>query len=330
MVLASCASNTASTDDDERLVSTKATIENRKLDELLHENELFRAVLDNFPGGISLFDRNLRLVLCNRELKGLLQYPKSMFEYGPPSLEQIFRFNATRGEYGPGNVEELVAQKMKLVNLQRSHVYERTRPNGTVLEVRGAPLANGGFVTTYLDVTHQRAARQVETENANFDKLTSLPKRDFIEKQLWLTLHNMRLDDVACLQCFDLDNFSTFNRENSKVVGDFVLKELATRLSGAIRGFDFIARSGGDRFLVLQSSVKKPSDIAKLAKRMLDEIKKPIQCGDKMVHITASVGIALAPRDGRDVGTLIEKAESMVVNGKKRESRGLVEIPNQW
>jgi len=164
MVLASCASNTASTDDDERLVSTKATIENRKLDELLHENELFRAVLDNFPGGISLFDRNLRLVLCNRELKGLLQYPKSLFEYGPPSLEQIFRFNATRGEYGPGNVEELVAQKMKLVNLQRSHVYERTRPNGTVLEVRGAPLANGGFVTTYLDVTHQRAARQVETQ----------------------------------------------------------------------------------------------------------------------------------------------------------------------
>ena len=77
MVSASYGSNVTPTDNVERLVSTKTTIEKRKLDELLHENELFRAVLDNFPGGISLFDRNLRLVLCNRELKELLQYPKS-------------------------------------------------------------------------------------------------------------------------------------------------------------------------------------------------------------------------------------------------------------
>ena len=64
-----------------------------------------------------------------------------------------------RGEYGPGDIDAHVQLRLDLARQQRAHVFERTRPNGKILEIRGVPLAGGGFVTTYLDVTEQRQTR---------------------------------------------------------------------------------------------------------------------------------------------------------------------------
>src|SRR5437762_13309344 len=73
---------------------------------LLQEQvRLLKAVVDNFPGGISVFDKDLKMVLCNDQQKRLLDYPDNMFASGYPTLEDIYRFNAIRGEYGPGDTE---------------------------------------------------------------------------------------------------------------------------------------------------------------------------------------------------------------------------------
>ncbi len=301
-----------------------------ELEDLRHERELFRAVIDNFPGGIALFDKNLRMVLCNNVLKRLLQYPESLFEFGQPSLEQIFRFNALRGEYGPGEVEEHVAAKMNLVNLRCAHVYERARPNGTVLEVRGMPLESGGFVTTYVDITNQRASHAEGLQHHNSDKLTKLPKRDTFEKHLWNTLQKMRPGDVNCVHCLDLDGFAELNRIHGKVTCDFILKEIALRLGATVRGMDFLARGGGDRFLVLQSPIVRPSDVAKLANRMLEAVKKPIICGGTEIQVSTSIGFALAPRDGNDVATILSKAEVSVLSTKKRNPGGFDNTVVGW
>lgn len=101
--------------------------------DLMAENQLLHAVIDNIPGGILLYDCNLRLVLRNDQQKRLLDYPPALFEFGLPSLEQIFRFNAMRGEYGPGDVETHVAERMRLAALREPHVFERTRPSGMAL-----------------------------------------------------------------------------------------------------------------------------------------------------------------------------------------------------
>src|SRR5689334_23118222 len=66
------------------------------VDSLRERIRLLEAVVDNFPGGISLFDKNLRMVFCNEQQKQLLDYPQYLFASGYPMLEQIFRFNATR------------------------------------------------------------------------------------------------------------------------------------------------------------------------------------------------------------------------------------------
>ena len=75
------------------------------------------------------------MVLCNEQQKRMLEYPDRLFESGYPTLEEIFRFNAARGEYGPGDAEEHVNVRLALVRERRAHTVERTRPNGMVLEI---------------------------------------------------------------------------------------------------------------------------------------------------------------------------------------------------
>ncbi len=123
---------------------------------LLRQNTTLSAIVDNFPGGISLFDRQLRLVAHNAEFRSVMDFPDSLFAQAELGFEDLIRFNAQRGEYGPGDVEEQVAAAVKLAKNFQAHRVERVRPNGTVIEVRGTPLPEGGFVTSYIDITERK------------------------------------------------------------------------------------------------------------------------------------------------------------------------------
>jgi diguanylate cyclase (GGDEF)-like protein len=282
------------------------------MESLEEENELLRAVVDNFPGGLQLIDKNLRLVFCNDKLKKMLDYPPSLFAFGNPSLEQLFRFNAQRGEYGPGPVEEHVAKRMDLVRQRKAHTYQRTRPNGMTLEIRGVPLAGGGFMTTYIDVSDQQRRIIHGQVLADVDLLTGLPKAPYMRKHLAELLELKRNSHIAALHCLDLDQFHAINLQYGRATGDQILKEVGTRLRGLLRGNDPVARIGGDSFMVLQYEVKRPSDVARLASRISVEISRPIQLGSETVSVTPLIGFALIPRDGNDVDTLMEKAQNAV------------------
>lgn len=283
------------------------------------ENALLHAVIDNFPGGLQLIDRNLRLVYCNTALREMLEYPAHLFAFGNPSLEQLFRFNALRGEYGPGDAEEHVRKRMELVKLREPHVYQRSRPNGVVIEVRGVPLAGGGFMTTYLDITAQSRNEPASQRQGDMDQLTGLPKTAYIMEQISKLLAALRPGQVAAIHCIDLDHFRAINKHYGRAGGDQVLREIGTRLRGLLRGNDPVARIGGDRFLVLQQDVKRPLDVARLANRIMLEINRSVQLGSELVSVSSSIGFALAPRDGTDANQLFEKAETALLSIKQRD-----------
>ena len=301
-----------------------------RMQALEDENLLLRAVVENFPGGIALTDKNLRLAFCNEHLKRMLDYPPSLFAFGNPSLEQLFRFNATRGEYGPGAVEEHVAKRMELVRQRTAHTYQRTRPNGLKMEVRGVPVAGGGFMTTYVEITNQPVKTAVPEVPADVDALTGLQKPAAFQDQLDEFLRHLPHGHVAALHCMDLDHFRAINKHYGRPAGDHILREIGARLKGLLRGNDPVARIGGDRFIVLQHEVKRPSDVARLANRILLEISRPVQVGSELVSISSSIGFALVPRDGHDVETLMDKVQVAVLATKER-SRGSFEPESaQW
>lgn len=121
--------------------------------------ELLRDAVENIPQGISMFDSDLRLVVFNQRYADIMNLPPKLCRVGI-KIEDLFRYNAHHGEYGPGNVNELVQQRLSLVQQEGDYIYERTRLNGRIIEVRGKNLPNGGCVRTYEDVTERHRINQ--------------------------------------------------------------------------------------------------------------------------------------------------------------------------
>jgi PAS domain S-box-containing protein len=131
---------------------------------------ILRHALGNISQGISMHDADLRLVICNQRFVDLLDVPASL---GIPGtlFETHVRFNAERGEYGPGDVEEQVRMRVERARNVQPHVAERVRPDGTVIEIAGRPLPDGGFITTYTDVTERKRSELALREfNATLER----------------------------------------------------------------------------------------------------------------------------------------------------------------
>lgn len=131
--------------------------------ELRQVNHLLQAVMDNLPGGLSVFDAQLHLKAHNAQFRQLLDLPDSLFAGPVVTFESIIRHNALRGEYGNGPVEEIIEAIVARARHPVKHQLQRTLPNGTALDIRGAPMPGGGFVTTYADVSAAKGAAAITT-----------------------------------------------------------------------------------------------------------------------------------------------------------------------
>ena len=134
-----------------------------------YQHELLRAGLDRLDQGLTVIDGNLNIVAWNKAFLQLLDFPEEMAFVGA-KFESFIRFNAERGEYGPGNADEQVAERMRLARSFTPHYTERDRPGGQILAVRGEPLPNNGFVTLYTDITaSRRYQQQIQQQNAELE-----------------------------------------------------------------------------------------------------------------------------------------------------------------
>ena len=133
-------------------------------EDLRRSNALLRSILDNLPCGLSVFDAELRLAAHNAAYRALLDLPAELVEGAVPTFESIIRHNATRGDYGPGPVEDIVARLVAIAQHPTHMRSERQTYDGKSLEVRSAPMPGGGFVTTYMDITERKNMERLKSE----------------------------------------------------------------------------------------------------------------------------------------------------------------------
>ena len=131
--------------------------------ELRFNRQVLSTTLDNISQGVSVVDREMRLVAWNRRYQELFEYPDGMLYVGRP-VSDLLRWNAERGEMGPGPTEAQVQRRLHHLRAGAPHLFERVRANGQVIEMRGRPLDGGGYVTSYSDVTDYKRAEQALLE----------------------------------------------------------------------------------------------------------------------------------------------------------------------
>ena len=173
----------------------------------------------------------------------------------------------------------------------------------------------------------RRARRDQDSEDtadplAARDPLTGLPNRQALRGQLAAALEALPRDGGALAALLiDLDQFRALNDGLGQAVGDAVLRGTAERLLGMLRREDFAARIGADEFLVVQTGLRGPVGALRLAERLSTQLARPHQIEGRSVQASATIGIALAPRDGVEVETLLRHAEA-ARDRAKAEARG--------
>lgn len=134
-------------------------------DVLLFNRELLQSAIENISHGISVVDKELHLVAWNSQYIDLFEYPEKLVQVGRP-IEDLVRYNASRGMMGNGDIEALVAKRLQHMRRGTPHVYERQQQDGIILEMRGNPMPGGGFVTSFIDITDFRK-QQFELQQVN-------------------------------------------------------------------------------------------------------------------------------------------------------------------
>ena len=135
-----------------------------------------KAGLDKIDQGVTIFDAELNLVFANHTVFDLLDVPERLMQPGT-TFEEIIRYNVERGEYGEGDIEEMVVERVEQARRFEAHAIERKRPNGMILRISGWPIVGGGFATIYTDVTQQRA-REAELERQVMERTEELRRNE--------------------------------------------------------------------------------------------------------------------------------------------------------
>ena len=152
---------------------------------------------------------------------------------------------------------------------------------------------------------------------AKYDTLTGLPNRNHLESLLpHLIEQALKIDEPMALGFLDLDRFKQINDSLGHVIGDLLLKQIGSRLTEALMPNDFLARFGGDEFVVVMrsfTSLEKPEE---RGRRFLEAFVKPFKLDNYELHLTASMGVSVFPRDGEDAYSLLRNADHAMYRAK--------------
>ena len=289
--------------------------ENAQRELTLEKNRLATAI-NNMTQGLLLFDADARVVVCNQRYLDMYGLSGDVIVPGLP-FRGVIQHRKDTGSF-VGDVDHYVEQVMRDVG--RSHTHFMQTSDGRAIQISSQPVADGGWVATHEDVTERREAEERIAHLAHYDALTDLPNRTLFRNELDRELKRVSRGAQCAVLYIDIDEFKSINDSLGHPVGDELLKEIARRLRLCVRGSDVVARLGGDEFAIVQTNVSAHADITDLVGRIYTAIREPYECLGHRLLTDASIGIAMAPRDGTDLDELLKHAD-LAMYGAKAEGR---------
>jgi len=304
--------------------------------EFKRSTELLQGIINSIPDPIFVKDQNHRWIVLNQAYSQLIGYP----------LEMLMD-KSDYDLFAPEEAEQFWQQDENLFLTQESTQQEEefTDAGGIhrVIETKRSLHQDAGgnlfLVGVIRDITQQkereaelqRLAEDLKRHNAelklsedqmrhmaNHDVLTGLANRKLFEEKLQEALVYAQANETMLATFFlDLDGFKQINDTFGHDMGDFVIKEVAQRLTHCLRGSDTVARLGGDEFTVLLPQIPNPSIAIRVAEKIILAVTQPLMLnGGENLKITLSLGISVYPQDGKTLEALIKSADQAMYQAK--------------
>ena len=296
---------------------------------LREQNFLFEAALRHLPVGLSMFDSEQRLIMCNPAYRGLYALSEEATcpgtSFSDIVLDHVKREGAGDCRARLDNARHWIAEHFAKLDCGKVFTDTLLLNDGRTIFKRVAPITGGGWVDVQEDVTAARRSDQKIEWLARHDALTEIANRFQFRERLERQFESYDPRLGFALHWIDLDYFKEINDRYGHQVGDGFLKSVANRLATGLRAGDMVGRLGGDEFAILQVGVGRKEFAEQFARRVLKNIGQTHDILGHQLHASASIGIALAPQHGQDPDQLFASADTALYRAKS-QGRGVAVV----
>jgi diguanylate cyclase (GGDEF)-like protein/PAS domain S-box-containing protein len=281
----------------------------------LKQQQLFQQIYNDSHEGIMILDSQGHIIDINSAFSDITGY--TLNEVKSEKLGTLGSNEQDTDFYNKiwQEIRENQRWQGEIWNSKKNgELYAELLTISAILDERGL-LTN--YVGVFTDITQRKQHQQELEQMAHYDLLTQLPNRAlFADRFNHAMAQSIRSHNQLAVCFIDLDNFKPVNDNFGHKTGDSLLIEVANRITAIIREQDTICRQGGDEFAVLLADIESSDHYEDIIKRIHHSIAQPFSIDAQTHTITASSGIALYPRDGKDIDTLLRHADQAMYQAK--------------
>lgn len=280
---------------------------------IVREKKFSKQIIADMPSGLVVVDPALNVRLVNKALLSMLGLDTAEICIGQSVSELLGASENLTSEF-----ERVLEHGEMLSGL----AFERPDAAGNkyyVADISRAVTEEGQILLLFMvrDITaHKKAEKHVQYL-AQYDALTGLPNRSMVYDRIDYACTLLRRGEgVVAIILIDLDRFKLVNDSLGATLGDELLKQAAARLSNCLRESDTVGRVGGNEFVMILLTMNAAADAAVVSKKVLEVLAAPFKIAEHELHLTASIGIAIAPDDGEDAQELLKNAAAALHQAK--------------
>lgn len=278
---------------------------------------LMRATLESSADGVLIVDNDKKITDYNSKFQDMWQLPQTILEGRDFKVFQEYLVSNI------DNQDEYIAKIKKLEKIPNEVISGNIRfKNGKVFEYYSQVYTLNeimiGRVWSFRDITKRVSLEEELQYQATHDSLTGLPNRVLLLDRIRQSMAKAdRHHKTFGVFYMDLDRFKLINDSLSHEAGDEILRAVGERLEKVLRAEDTLARLGGDEFIIIVNDLNNNTDLINISKKVLSVLDAPFELYNHQFVITTSLGIAIYPKDGRNIEELIRNADTAMYRAKE-------------
>ena len=280
-------------------------------------HEMLTAFLDHIPDNVFFKDRQSRFVLISRSMAGFFGLSDPSQAVGKTDHDM---FSSEHADQALADEQKILRTGQPIVGLEEKETWPDGRETWAL--TTKIPLKDRrGHIVGTMGISHnindrRRAEAQIQ-HMALHDALTGLPNRVFLKDFLTQAIANAQLTGAGvAVMMLDIDHFKDVNDSMGHHAGDLLLESVSSRLKSCLRGSDFVARFGGDEFVLALPGVGEEHHVHQIAGSVLSVLVDPFCVQNRQLRVNASIGIAQYPRNGHTPEDLLRSADQAMYSAK--------------